>query len=80
VNYALENNISVKQTELDIKSSSIDKKAAIGNSSFTKCITFLNIGLNQDITTGLLVIKQRSTSAGASIELIFIKVYRIKTH
>jgi outer membrane protein len=29
VNYALENNISVKQTELDI--SSIDKKAAIGN-------------------------------------------------
>jgi outer membrane protein len=26
-----ENNISVKQTELDIKSSSIDKKAAIGN-------------------------------------------------
>jgi hypothetical protein len=25
-----ENNISVKQTELDIKSSSIDKKAAIG--------------------------------------------------
>jgi outer membrane protein len=31
VNYALENNISVKQTELDIKSSSIDKSKAIGN-------------------------------------------------
>jgi hypothetical protein len=26
--YALENNISVKQTELDIKSSSIDKKSS----------------------------------------------------
>jgi hypothetical protein len=81
VNYALENNISVKQTELDIKSSSIDKKAAIGNSSFTKCITFLNIGLNQDITTGLLVIKQRSLHQREQVlELIFIKVYRIKTH
>jgi outer membrane protein len=38
VNYALENNISVKQTELDIKSSSIDKKSSDREfSSFTKC-------------------------------------------
>jgi outer membrane protein len=37
VNYA-ENNISVKQTELDIKSSSIDKKSSDREfSSFTKC-------------------------------------------
>jgi outer membrane protein len=28
VNYATENNISVKQTQLDIKSSSIDKKSS----------------------------------------------------
>jgi hypothetical protein len=34
----IENNISVKQTELDIKSSSIDKKSSDREfSSFTKC-------------------------------------------
>jgi outer membrane protein len=53
-----ENNISVKQTELDIKSSSIDKKAAIGNflpSLNANASHSWNICLNQDITTGLLV-------------------------
>jgi outer membrane protein len=85
VNYALENNISVKQTELDIKSSSIDKKAAIGNflpSLNANASHSWNIGLNQDITTGLLVNKkQRSLHQREQVlELIFIKVYRIKTH
>jgi hypothetical protein len=39
-----------------------------------------NIGLNQDIT-GLLQIKQQFVYIRRDcIELIFIKVYRIKTH
>ena len=57
VNYALQHNISIKQSELDLKLASIDKKAAIGN--FLPSINVggshsWNIGLNQNITTGLL--------------------------
>ncbi len=57
VNYALEHNISVKQSELDIKLAAIDKKAAIGNflpSLNAGASHSWNIGLNQNITTGLL--------------------------
>ncbi len=57
VNYALEHNISIKQSELDIKLSAIDKKAAIGNflpSIKAGASHSWNIGLNQNITTGLL--------------------------
>jgi outer membrane protein len=57
VNYAIKNNISIKQSELDAKSASIEKSSAIGgflpsfniNGSHS-----WNIGLNQNITTGLL--------------------------
>jgi outer membrane protein len=57
VDYALKNNITIKQTELDIKSASVDKKAAFG--SFLPTLNAnashsWNIGLNQNITTGLL--------------------------
>lgn len=57
VNYAIKNNISIKQSELDAKSSVIDKTTAIGN--FLPSINIngshsWNIGLNQNITTGLL--------------------------
>lgn len=57
VEYAIKNNISIKQSELDIKSASIEKSAAIGN--FLPSINIngshsWNIGLNQNITTGLL--------------------------
>ena len=57
VDYALKNNISIKQSELDIKSANIDKSSAIGN--FLPSINAgashsWNIGLNQNITTGLL--------------------------
>ncbi|WP_395043008.1 TolC family protein [Flavobacterium sp.] len=57
VEYALKNNITIKQTELDIKSTAIDKKAAFG--SFLPTVNAnashsWNIGLNQNITTGLL--------------------------
>ena len=31
VNYALENNISIKQSELDTQIASVDKKSALGN-------------------------------------------------
>jgi len=57
VEYALKNNISIKQTELDVKSTAIDKKLAIGNFLPTinaGALHSWNIGLNQNITTGLL--------------------------
>ena len=55
--YALKNNISIKQSELDIKSANIDKSSAIGNflpSINAGGVHSWNIGLNQNITTGLL--------------------------
>lgn len=57
VKYALENNISIKQSELDTQAATIDKKSALGNflpSINTSASHSWNIGLNQDITTGLL--------------------------
>jgi outer membrane protein len=70
VNYALENNISVKQTELDIKSSSIDKRGA--DRDF---LPSLNANASHSWNIGLTKISQRVllknqttqfTSAGAS--------------
>jgi outer membrane protein len=57
VDYALKNNISIKQTELDAETTAIGKKSALG--SFLPSINAnashsWNIGLNQNITTGLL--------------------------
>ena len=57
VTYALDNNISVKQSELDLQNAEINKKDAFGN--FLPSINgsgshSWNIGLNQNITTGLL--------------------------
>ncbi len=57
VAYALENNITVQQTELDIRSAEIDKTAAWGGflpSVNANASHSWNIGLNQNITTGLL--------------------------
>jgi outer membrane protein TolC len=71
VKYAIDNNISIKQTELDTKTADIDKKGAIGNfipSLNANASHSWNMGLNQDITTGLL--RNQTTqysSAGASI-------------
>ncbi|MGG7036750.1 MAG: TolC family protein [Flavobacterium sp.] len=58
VAHALKNNISVKQSELDVKSAEIEKSTAIGY--FLPTINgganhSWNVGLNQNITTGLLV-------------------------
>lgn len=57
VDYALENNITIKQSELDMEASEIDKSDAVG--SFLPTVNASashswNIGLNQNITTGLL--------------------------
>ncbi len=57
VDYAIKNNISIKQIELDIKTSAVEKKAAIGNflpTANASASHSWNIGLNQNITTGLL--------------------------
>ena len=71
VNYALKNNISIKQSELDTKTADIDKKSAIGNflpSLNANASHSWNVGLNQDITTGLLRNQTTQfTSAGASL-------------
>ena len=75
VEYALKNNISIKQSELDIKTADIDKKTAIG--SFLPSLNAgashsWNIGLNQNITTGLLenqTIQYTSASLNSNIEI-----------
>lgn len=57
INHAIKNNISIKQSELDLQTAAITKKDAIGN--FLPSVNASgshswNIGLNQNITTGLL--------------------------
>ena len=57
VDYAIKNNISIQQSELDVKSAAIEKSAAVGN--FLPSLNIngshsWNIGLNPNITTGLL--------------------------
>lgn len=57
INHAIQNNISIKQSELDLQTSAITKKDAIGNflpSLNASGSHSWNIGLNQNITTGLL--------------------------
>lgn len=77
VNYAIQNNISIKQSELDAKTALIDKRGAIG--SFLPSINAStshswNIGLNQDITTGLLQNQTTQfTSAGVNVGIDIYK-------
>lgn len=70
VNYALENNIQVKQTELDVKLSEIEKRDAIGNlipSINAQANNSWNTGLTQNVTTGILQNQTvRNFSAGIS--------------
>ncbi|KLT71729.1 MULTISPECIES: TolC family protein [Flavobacterium] len=71
VRYAMENNITIKNTELDIKNAAIDKRGAIGNflpSVSANASHSWNIGLNQNITTGLLENQTTQySSVGASV-------------
>lgn len=67
VNYAIENNIQVKQSENNIELAEVDKRQAIGN-----FIPNLNInssaawnsGLTTDVATGLLVNQTSQTTQG----------------
>lgn len=77
VQYALDNNISIKQADLDSQVAAIDKKDALGN--FLPSINgsashSWNIGLNQNITTGLLENQTvQFTSAGLSANIDIYK-------
>ncbi|WP_298155817.1 TolC family protein [Flavobacterium sp.] len=77
VEYALQHNISIKQTELDTMVAKIDKKDALGNflpSVNANASHSWNIGLNQNITTGLLENQTTQfTSAGLNMG---IDIYR----
>ncbi|CAL65188.1 TolC family protein [Christiangramia forsetii] len=70
VNYALENNIQVKQTELDVELSEIEKRDALGNfipSINAQASNAWNTGLTQNVTTGILQNQTvRNFSAGVS--------------
>jgi outer membrane protein len=71
VKYAIDNNISIKQTQLDSKTADIGKKDAIGNfmpSLNSNASHSWNIGLNQNVTTGLLQNQTTQYSSfGASV-------------
>lgn len=70
VEYALENNISVKQSELDLKNAEINKKDAFGNFLPTLNASVShswNIGLNQDpVTFNAVNSTTRTLSGGVS--------------
>ena len=70
VNHAIENNVSIKQIELDNKLAEVDKKDAFGNflpSVNANASHSWNIGLNTNITTGILENQTTQfTSMGAS--------------
>lgn len=77
VNYALEHNISVKNTELDGQLATIEKSDARGNflpSVNANASHSWNIGLNQNITTGLLENQTTQfTSAGLNANVDIYK-------
>ena len=57
VRYALDHNITIKLSELDVKNAEIDKRGALGSylpSVNGNASHSWNIGLNQDVTTGVL--------------------------
>lgn len=77
VNYALENNISIKNTALDAQLATIDKSDAKGNFLPTlnaNASHSWNVGLNQNITTGLLENQTTQfTSAGLNANVDIYK-------
>src|SRR5690554_6934690 len=70
VNHAIENNVSIKQIELDNKLAEIDQKDAFGNflpNLNASTSHSWNVGLNTNITTGILENQTTQfTSMGAS--------------
>ena len=73
IEYALENNISIKQSELDVTLSEIERTAAIGNfipSINASATNSWNTGLTQNVTTGILQTQTtRNFSAGVTAGL-----------
>ena len=77
VRYAIKNNISIKNTELDTISANIDKRDAFGNflpSANLNASHSWNIGLNQDITTGLL--RNQTTQQTGSGANVGVDIYK----
>lgn len=77
VKYALDNNISIKQSELDTKNIAIDKKDAFGKflpTANAQVSHSWNIGLNQNITTGLL--ENQTTQYSAIGATVAIDIYK----
>jgi len=77
VKYAIENNISIKNTALDIKTAEINRKGAVGNflpSLNANASHSWNIGLNQDITTGLL--RNQTTQFSSLGATVGVDIYK----
>jgi len=77
VKYALDHNISIRQSELDAQTAGIDKKDAFGKflpSASASASHSWNIGLNQDITTGLL--KNQTTQFTSAAANVGIDIYK----
>lgn len=73
VNYALENNIQVKQSELDVELAELGRRDAIGNflpNVNASASNSWNTGLTQNVTTGVLQTQTtRNFSAGVTASL-----------
>lgn len=75
VNYALQHNISIQQSELDLEAAKIDKSDAIGNylpSINGNASLSWNTGLTQNVTTGVLqnqTTRNFSTGVTAGVSL-----------
>ncbi len=73
IEHALENNISVKQSELDLEASKIERSDAIGNflpNINASASNAWNTGLTQDVTTGILQTQTtRNFSAGVTASM-----------
>ncbi|MDR9456338.1 MAG: TolC family protein [Salegentibacter sp.] len=73
VNYALENNISIQQSELNLEISEIERLDAIGNflpNVNASATNSWNTGLTQNVTTGILQTQTtRNFSAGVTASM-----------
>ncbi|AWG20336.1 transporter [Flavobacterium faecale] len=77
VSYALTHNISIQQSDLDVDLAVIDKKQAFGNflpSVNASSSHSWNIGLNQDITTGIL--QNKTTQFTSAAGTVSVDIYK----
>lgn len=74
--HALENNISIKQSELDVEAAELNRRDAIGNfipNINLNATNAWNTGLTQNVTTGILQTQTtRNFSAGATASLVLV--------